>query len=441
MLQELREIVGNNHVLTDPQHTSQFTTDWTGHWHSTPVAVVRPANTREVQRVVRVCGKNGIAIVAQGGNTGLVGGGVGATVDHIILSTTRMREISNFDGATNQLTVSAGYTLAEVQAIATKRSLNYGVDLAARDSATIGGTVATNAGGIRVGAYGMTRRQVVGLELVLSDGSVISRLSGLQKDNTGLDLGQLAIGSEGTLGIITTVVVQLHPKRAAKWTALIPVETISDAIVIAQQCGAQILAAEIMKTESVNEVAMKNELSVVPSKTEWQLLLEGDGELPNLTDTALVAEQQTDSAKLWMLREGQSDLTRLRDNVLKVDVSVPVSALQNFVNEVIAAAMAHGVSSQNQYVFGHLLDGNLHFNFVDCANHEILLDQVMNLVVQNGGAISAEHGVGRAKNKYLALTRDSDELALLHRVRTAFDPAHLMNPGVLEVSGAQSEKF
>ena len=435
MLSQLKSALGEANVLTRVEQIASYCTDWTGQFTSHPIAVVRPRQAEQVVDVLRIASEFDVAVVTQGGNTSLVGGSVGGDWPHIILSTSGLREVLDFDAAAQQVVVSAGFTLAEVQKFAASHGLEYPVDLAARDSATIGGTVATNAGGIRVVAHGMTRAHVVGLELVLSDGEVLDHLNPLVKDNTGPDITSLAVGSEGTLGVITAVRLQLKPLRTSAWTALVPVEKIDDAIAFASMVGTQLLAAEVFLTRSGNEVARAHGLPLLENKTEWWLLVEGDEEFPDhldLPSSTLLATQQSDVERLWKYRELHTAIISQRASVLKLDVSVPLERLSDFLAQTRNAALNVGIQDDAIYFFGHVMDGNVHISLADVAlGGSTLADEIVELVVECGGAISAEHGVGRLKGKYLPLVRTGRELALFAEVRQAFDPAGILNPHVL----------
>jgi len=311
--------------------------------------------------------------------------------------------------------------------------LSIPVDIASRESATIGGTIATNAGGIRVVAHGMTDQHVRGLELVLGDGAILDDLDGLPKDNTGPKISRLAIASEGTLGVVTAVRLQLYPPRNASWTVLVPLATLDDAIAISTPLLPQLLAAEIMRGTTVGYVATQTGLSQLP-QSPWWLLLEGDGDdlaLAGLPATSLLAMQASDVDRFWQYRERHTEAIALRKDVAKIDTSVPVTALPGFVADVDAIAASHGIVADNLYVFGHVMDGNLHLAFADCTDPVAVSDAVIAVVIKHGGAISAEHGIGQAKSKYLPLIRSEREMELWASVRRSCDPAGVMNPDIL----------
>jgi FAD/FMN-containing dehydrogenase len=441
LLSSLRELVGTAHVLTgDPARG--FEVDWTRRFGGPSLAVVRPADTREVALVLSTCSAAGVPVIPQGGNTGLVGGGVPATTGPlpVILSTTRLNTLAPVDVHAGQVTVGAGATLDAVQRHANAAGWSYGVDLAARDSATIGGTVATNAGGIRVIAHGMTRSQVVGVEAVLADGTVISHLSGLVKDNTGYDLAALLCGSEGTLAVITAVRLRLVAPPTASTLALVGVDSFDAALTLlaaARQRGT-VVAAECVDATGMELVCA---IAGLPWPLEHRhplvVFLEtqdgGDGSgLPLADDDdAVVATDAASRLRLWEYRERQSEAFSSLGVLHKLDVSVPLDRLAAF-----AAALPRVVGEAPDVLrfgfFGHLGDGNLHVEIAGPAPHDSRADRaVLELVAEHGGSISAEHGIGRAKANDLELSRSPAEIALMRATKTAWDPSGQLNPGVL----------
>jgi FAD/FMN-containing dehydrogenase len=428
VVEELIDALGNEIVMTSEGSISNYAFDWTGQWYAQPLAVVEPNDSEGVATALRICSAHVINVVTQGGNSGLVGGSVGNNHPHIILSTKKLRTEPVFDHATHQLTLGAGFTLKEVQDIASSHGLQYPVDTASRALATIGGTVATNAGGVRVIAFGMTGEQVVGVKLVLSDGTIIDRLHRLAKENTGFDITSLAIASEGTLGVITDVCLQLQAPRVAQWTAMIPCVHIRDALSIALPIQGQLLAAEIFQTRAANTVAANEGMKLLPDHTDWWLILEGDGEKPELRDGTIWAMNSGEAAKYWNYRELQSTMLNRMSNVVKIDTSVRPMQLPSFIDEITQALN----TGENLYVFGHLLDGNLHIAVTNVEDKSHVSDIVIKSAVNHHGSISAEHGIGQAKNQYLQLVRSPRELELMQAVRKSFDPAGIMNQHVLK---------
>ena len=428
-MKPLRDLLGER-LLEDAQSCAGFGIDWTGRYRGDVLAVARPMSTIEVSEILRFCNDAGVPVVPQGGNTGLVGGSV-PNRPSLVLSTRGLRELGPIDPVSKQVTVGAGVTLAALHTHARNAGLEYGVDLGARDSATIGGTVATNAGGIHVVSNGMTRQQIVGIEAVLASGDVVSSMRGLAKDNTGYDLTQLLCGSEGTLGVITQVRVQLRSPWPSTTTAMFGATSYADAIAWARRItegGARIRAAEVFDVTGLELAARAGH--VVPSFTmPLVVLMEfvGEGELPEDT---IVAMDERDRARLWQVRELLPDFIAREGLVHKLDIAVTPAALDATAQRIRAELAAPDV--RVQVLFGHLLDGNLHVAFVgpeasDSAHEAAIL----RIVADAGGTISAEHGVGVQKAQALSLVRSAAEIQTMRAIKRALDPHGTLNPGVL----------
>jgi FAD/FMN-containing dehydrogenase len=442
LLTELREALGAEHVLTDGELVAPFVTDWTRRFSGPCLAVVRPASTAEVAAVVRACARAGVPMLAQGGNTGMVGGSVpgGASAAPVIVSLRRLDDLGVVDQLSGQLTAGAGALLGDVQRHAAAAGWVYGVDLAARDSATIGGTVATNAGGIHVIAMGMTRAQVLGIEVVLPDGSVVSHLAGLLKDNTGYDLGALMCGSEGTLGIITAVRLRLHRPHGRTSVALIGQPSYAAALALMASATAPVLAAEVIDEVGMDLVGSVADLPW-PLEARWPIvvLLElvdgGDGSgfeaMLDADSDAFIALDQAEKARAWEYRERQSEAFGALGIIHKLDVSVPLASLAACAEEIrVVVARFPDVTTLG--VFGHLADGNIHVEIAGPPPDDMAVDHaVLECVAAYGGSISAEHGVGRAKASELHLCRSTAEIAAMRAIKDALDPEGLMNPGVI----------
>lgn len=442
----LREIVGPAHVLTDPDLRTPYETDWTRRFSGEARCVVRPADTGEVAAVVRACAEAGARITVQGGNTGLVGGGVPAGGD-VLLSLRRLTALDPVDTLEAQVTVGAGVTLQQLQQHARAHGLDVGVDLAARSAATIGGLVSTNAGGIRVLRYGSMREQVTGIEAVLADGSVVRRLVGLAKDNTGYDLAQLLAGSEGTLAVLTAVRLRLVPLQPSRAVALVATDGVEPALELlaAARAGLPSLsAAELFLAEGLSLVRAYGGLPAPfaeahPAYVVLECsgrtdpideLLEVLGESPAVAD-ATVASDATGVARLWAYRETHTEAISAAGVPVKLDVSVPLRELAGLVAD-LPAVLEEAAPGARPIVFGHLGEGNLHVNALDAEERaEEVTEAVLRLVASRSGSISSEHGVGRAKARWLSLSRSDAEIAAMRRIKRALDPAGTLNPGVL----------
>lgn len=437
----LRAVVGDGHVLTDPDVRAPYERDWTGRFGGAALAVVRPADTEQVAAVVRVCARHDVALVPQGGNTGLVGGSV-PRGGEIVLSLTRLRAIGAVDPALRHVLVGAGATLGRLHAVAGAAGLATGLDFRARDTATIGGIVACNAGGARALRYGTARARVAGLEAVLADGTVISRLSGLAKDNAGVDLSQLLIGSEGTLGIITRVLWKLEPRYASRVAALVPVEDIAGAtrLLAALTTHAPALEACELLTHDALALSLEHQRRPHPAAAApfyvFTELADRTDPTPQLADAfaaagvedAAVADDTVSRERLWDLREGVAEAIASVGVPHKLDVGVPLARLQAFLTELPLTVRAAAPAAR-LVVFGHLGDGNLHVNVLDAGDHAdtTVDDAVLGLVLEHGGTISAEHGIGTAKAHWLERARP--EYAVLQGLKRWLDPADRLNPG------------
>ncbi len=449
----LAGIVGSSQVLTDPETRAPFETDWTRRFTGPCSLVVRPGTTEEVSAVLVACAQTGVPVVVQGGNTGLVGGAVpppagGAGPVPIVLSTTRLDSIGEDDTAASQVPAGAGATLGRLQAAAAAAGLVFPVDLAARDTATVGGMIATNAGGLHVLRYGPMRAQVVGVEAVLADGTIVSRLSGLVKDNTGYDLSQLLVGSEGTLGVVTAARLRLVPAHPERVVALLGLPSTADALRIldAVRRGAEGLqAAEIFYAEGMALVREHGRLGPpFPRETPVYLLLESAGlrdpsssmfevlaELDLADDATAVATDPAGMARLWAYRERHTEVISSVGVPHKLDVTLPQGRLSEF-ETAVRSVVEKAAPGATLVLFGHIGDGNLHVNVVGPPPEDERVDEaVLELVASMDGSISAEHGIGRAKAAWLHLSRSPEELAVMKSVKAAVDPAGLLNPGVL----------
>lgn len=438
---ELGAIVGDAHVR-EPEPSDDV--DWTGRYHGAASFVVRPGDTTEVARIVQWARRRSVSLVAQGGNTGLVGASI-ARDGAVLVSTRRLRFLGEVDPLSRQVTVGAGITLQEIQEHVSSYGLRYPVDFGARGTATIGGSVATNAGGINVVRYGMTRRQIAGIEAVLGTGEVVSRLGGLVKDNTGFDLAGLLCGSEGILGIVTMVRLQLVPKLSHVVTALVTCPSIARAVEVAAVVCSRldcVDAAELVTRDGVDLVGRVSGFDVSIPDGAAHLLVEcsSTSDQSEALSAVLaefdsvdvsVAVTRSHRAQLWRLREEQTPSINTLGVPLKFDVTIPLPALAEFVETIpqVVDAVRPGART---FVFGHVADGNMHVNVVDGkGDDDRLTDAVLRAVVDRGGSISAEHGIGIAKRDWLHLVRSATEIDAMRAIKRALDPDGILSPGVL----------
>lgn len=463
VLELLRAAVGPANVLTEGD-LSAWEVDWRKRYRGRALAVVRPGSTDQVAAVVKACAAHGVPLVTQGGNTGLVGGSVpDASGTQVLLSLTRLNRVREVDAANLTMTVDAGCILQTVQETADAAGLMFPLSLAAEGSCTIGGNLACNAGGTQVVRYGNARDLCLGLEVVTSAGEVWNGLAGLRKDNTGYDLRDLFIGSEGTLGIITAATLKLYPRPAAVMTALAAVPSMEAAVALLQaaqsRLGSGLTGFEVMNGFSLQLVRQHfPHLRQPLPPSAWTVLLEqsdAEGEaharslFEGLLETALesgtitdaaVAETIDQSHAMWHLRES-IPLAQAEEGLnVKHDISLPISRIPEFVERTDAALTARwpGLRLVN---FGHLGDGNLHYNVQAPAGgsaadflreHEAAVNAVVyDAVTAHDGSISAEHGIGSLKRDELVRRKSPVALGLMRAVKQALDPRGLMNPGRL----------
>ena len=432
-------------MLTDPDVVAGYVIDWTGRFRGATPAVVRPGGVDEVARVVQICAAARVAIVPQGGNTGLVGGSV-PQHGEIVLSLRRLDELGPVDAAAAQVTAGAGVTLGRLQEHARAAGWEYGVDLAARDSATVGGTVATNAGGVHVLRYGSTRRQVVGVQAVFADGSVIDRLDGLEKDNTGYDLGGLLCGSEGTLAVVTAARLRLVPRPRHVVVALLAFDGVDDALAAVgalRQDVDALRALEFFEQRAWISCAQMHVPPPFPRDHGAHVLAEAAGgsdptealadavdRIARVRDVAVASDARS-AAPLWQYREAHSEAINRIGPPHKLDVTLPADRLAPFFARIRSTVAAVAPDAQ-VWLFGHAGDGNVHVNVTGVEpDDERVTDAVLRFVAELHGSISAEHGVGVAKRPWVHLTRSPAELHAFRAIKDALDPAGILNPYVL----------
>ena len=458
LLQRLAGAVGASRVLTATADVAPYCTDWRGRYTGAARCVVLPGSTAEVAAVVRACADAGAAIVPQGGNTGLCGGAT-PTGGEVVVALTRLNRIRALDADNNSITVEAGCTLHAVQEAARAADRLFPLSLAAEGSATLGGNLSTNAGGVQVLRYGNARELTLGLEVVLADGQVWDGLRGLRKDNTGYDLKHLFIGAEGTLGLITAATLKLFPRprtRATAWAAVAdPAAAVALLGRLRDAAGDNVTAFEI-----VGRTALDLVLKHIPQSREplagrpaWQVLVELSGAAPELESTlekalheaaadslvadAVVAASEAQAAALWALRENVSEAQKIEGVSIKHDIAVPVSRIAEFIARA-DAALAQAFPGVRVVCFGHIGDGNLHYNQSKAdaeSNAEFIARTpavnrvVHDLVHELGGSISAEHGLGQLKREEVLRYKSGTEMELMRAVKRALDPRGLLNPG------------
>lgn len=449
IISALTDIVGDKGILTGAD-VSQRLDGWMGAPQCQAKAIIRPANTEELSAIMRLCHQHDQTVTTHGGLTGLVGGALTGP-DDIVISLERMRTIVEIDAQNRTMTVEAGVNLQSVQEAAEETDLFYPVDLGARGSATIGGNIATNAGGNRVLRYGMTRESVLGLEAVLADGTVISSLSKIIKNNTGYDLRQLFIGSEGTLGIVTKAVLRLRAKPRGEATALVAVENfshLSQLLSLAEAgLSGSLSSFEVMWNDFYSLVtSFERHHAPLAADSPFYVILETQGnsheteqarleELlgaaleQELISDAILTQSVSEREKVWAIRDDIEALFSLAP-IHAFDISLPIPAMEGYL-EGLRSQLDDRWPEHRMIVFGHLGDGNLHV-IIGKIPHDVKqeLDEILYRGLATvGGAISAEHCIGQEKKPYLHHSRSEAELALMRTIKQALDPKWLLNRG------------
>ena len=459
VLDRLKDAVGAKGFSTDPVEIAPYLEEWRGKYQGRSPLLLKPATTAEVSAALRIAHETGTPIVTQGGNTGLVGGQI-PFHGEVLLSTRRLSQVGAIDESGMTLTVEAGVTLAQVQRAADDKNLLFPLSLASEGSCTIGGNIATNAGGTHVLRYGMTRALVLGIQVVLANGTVLDLLRALHKDNSGYDLKQMFIGSEGTLGVITAATLRLFPKPDVSVTAFAAVPTPAAALkllsVMQARTSGALSAFELIPRIALEFVTRHIEGTRDPlsAASPWYVLMEATGgRHANLAasfeagladamaggeaSAAVVASSQAQAAALWKLREGISESQKREGASIKHDISVPVATIPDFLARAtpMVDALVPGARAVS---FGHLGDGNLHFNFnapaggdgdAFLAHWDEVQQRVHDMVQEFGGSISAEHGIGAMKVAALPRYKSHEELDAMRALKAAFDPKNILNPG------------
>jgi FAD/FMN-containing dehydrogenase len=460
LIERLHAIVGDAGLVTDSAKQAAYLTDWSGKWHGAAAAIIQPANTAEVAEIVRVCHETRTPIVPQGGNTGMSGGATpDGSGEQVLLSLSRMTRIRHVDPIDNTLTADAGVILETIQAAAQEADRLFPLSLGAEGRCTIGGNLATNAGGTAMLRYGNTRDLVLGIEVVLPDGRIWNGLRELRKDNTGYDLRDLFIGSEGTLGIITGVVLKLFPMQRGRATAWLGVQTPDAAVSLLTQLRARyrerLNTFEMMSASCVDLVIAQCGDTVRPIPSHpYHLLIELSDTDPNAA-AALLGNALDDALRTGLARDAalarddrqRHHFWRIRDSIsqaqmrvgkgIEHDIALPISRIPAFIaaaDAMLAEQFPHGTLAN----FGSLGDGHLHYDvLLDKGMDDDVYQQniaavnrvVHDLVASHDGSISAEHGIGQLRRDALKAYKSPIEMELMMRIKQAFDPNHLLNPG------------
>jgi FAD/FMN-containing dehydrogenase len=459
-LAELKAALGPAGWTEDAAEIAPWLTEWRNRWKGDTPLMLKPTSTAEVARAVEICARHGVALVPQGGDTGLVGGQI--PYGEVLLSTRRLRTVRDVTPLDDAMTVEAGVTLLEAQQLAARADRFFPLSLAAEGTATIGGVISTNAGGTAVLRYGMMRDLVLGIEAVMPDGQVFNGLKRLRKDNTGYDLKQLLIGAEGTLGVVTAATLKLFPIMRSRATAVVGLASAHSAIRLLAQAKAEtgggVEAFELMKRIGV-DFAIRHVPGVrepLDSVQPWYVLIELASGEPGAAEAGLerllsaafeedlitdaaIAQNETQARDFWKLREEQSAAQKPEGGGWKHDVSVPVSRIADFLDEATAAVEAFEPGARIS-AFGHVGDGNMHYDIL-CppgADLQAFLGRweagsrvVHDIVARYEGSISAEHGLGRLKTEEARRYKSPLEIATMQAIRQAIDPKRIMNPAVL----------
>ncbi|MBI4983829.1 MAG: FAD-binding oxidoreductase [Rhodocyclales bacterium] len=460
LIASLQSALGQRYVLTADADVAPYVVDWRQRYAGAALCVARPGSTDEVAQVVRLCAAAGIAVVPQGGNTGLCGGAT-PRGGEVVVSLTRLNRVRAVDAANNAITVEAGCALQEVQEAAAAADRLFPLALAAEGTATIGGNLSTNAGGVQVLRYGNARELVLGLEVVLPDGRIWNGLRALRKDNTGYDLKQLFVGAEGTLGLITAAVLKLFPLprlTATAWAAVRdPAAAVALLTRLRNATGDRVTAFEIVGRPALDLVLrhIPNARDPLHGRPSWQVLIEltdtlAETPLADILERVLaaaleagevldvaLAQSETQALALWALRENVAEGQKIEGLAIKHDIAVPVSRIPEFIARA-DAALEQAFPGVRIVCFGHLGDGNLHYNqsqSAALANDDFIeatpaVNRIVHdLVHELGGSISAEHGLGQLKRAEILRYKSDVEMDLMRAVKKAIDPAGLMNPG------------
>ena len=458
-INKFRKIVGNKNVITDKNDMQKYLKEWRGVYTGVAGAIVKPKSTEEVSNILKFAYRKNISCIPQGGNTGLVGGQIPFNKNHIVISLERLNKIREINPTDQSVTVEAGLILSDLQKKCDENNLIFPLSLASEGSCSLGGNIASNAGGVAVLYYGNTRELVMGLEVVLSDGSIINNLKTLIKDNTGYSIKDLFIGSEGTLGVITAATLKVFPKPKNTYTALLSVDSPKQSIeilnYIRNNLSIPLTAFELMNNFSIELVNKHMDKASVPiEKFKWLILVEFSSievsknekdKIENLLNEILhqnlakdifISQSLKQAKDMWYIRESISEAQKKEGGSIKNDISIPIKDISKFINnaEKISKKVIPGSRS---VIFGHIGDGNIHFNISQPVKSDRdkfikkdkkLRKKINDLTIELNGSISAEHGIGLTKKADLKKYMKKD-VELFKLIKKSFDPKNIMNPG------------
>ena len=458
-INKFRKIVGNKNVITDKNEMQKYLKEWRGVYTGVAGAIVKPKSTKEVSNILKFAYRKNISCIPQGGNTGLVGGQIPFNRDHIVISLERLNKIREINPTDQSVTVEAGLILSDLQKKCDENNLIFPLSLASEGSCSLGGNIASNAGGVAVLYYGNTRELVMGLEVVLSDGSIINNLKTLIKDNTGYSIKDLFVGSEGTLGVITAATLKVFPKPKNTYTALLSVNSPKQSIeilnYIRNNLSIPLTAFELMNNFSIELVNKHMDKASIPiEKFKWLILVEFSSievsknekdKIENLLNEILhqnlakdifISQSLKQAKDMWYIRESISEAQKKEGGSIKNDISIPIKDISKFINnaEKISKEVIPGSRS---VIFGHIGDGNIHFNISQpiksdkdkfIKKDKKLRKKINDLTIELNGSISAEHGIGLTKKADLKKYMKKD-VELFKLIKKSFDPKNIMNPG------------
>ena len=458
-INKFRKIVGNKNVITDKNDMQKYLKEWRGVYTGVAGAIVKPKSTEEVSNILKFAYRKNISCIPQGGNTGLVGGQIPFNKNHIVISLERLNKIREINPTDQSVTVEAGLILSDLQKKCDENNLIFPLSLASEGSCSLGGNIASNAGGVAVLYYGNTRELVMGLEVVLSDGSIINNLKTLIKDNTGYSIKDLFIGSEGTLGVITAATLKVFPKPKNMYTALLSVDSPKQSIeilnYIRNNLSIPLTAFELMNNFSIELVNKHMDKASIPiEKFKWLILVEFSSievsknekdKIENLLSEILhqnlakdifISQSSKQAKDMWYIRESISEAQKKEGGSIKNDISIPIKDISKFINkaEKISKKVIPGSRS---VIFGHIGDGNIHFNISQpiksdrdkfIKKDKKLRKKINDLTIELNGSISAEHGIGLTKKADLKKYMKKD-VELFKLIKKSFDPKNIMNPG------------